>query len=450
MYPPSPSSIFSITSRLSSSSSLRMAQKDILMPALSSTMKEGKIVSWNKKIGDKISSGEVLLVVESDKADMDVESFEDGYLAAIYTQAGQSAKVGAVVASLVEKKDDLGKVSAPGAAAAASPPPAPAASSLSSSSQAAAATPPTTTTSAPAFQQLLMPALSSTMKEGKIVSWSKKIGDKINSGDMVLVVESDKADMDVESYEDGFLAAILVNNGQAAPVGAPVAYLAKTKEEIPAIQDFVKSGGKVSSSPSSPAAAASSSSSSASTSSTAPPASSTTSTIVNDGRVAASGYAKQQAKDQGIDLRTVTPSRSDQYITTKDLSTGSSSGGSSDQYQPSSPDVINATPMARKLAQENNLDLNKIIGTGNFNRVTSDDVLKAAGKYVPKVIPSPPPAQAAAAAATAAASGDSKAKGFGAATAGFGDSLVDMTGMQKAVVKNMEASLSVPVFRVSR
>ena len=60
-------------------------QKNINMPALSSTMKEGKIVSWNKKIGDKVSSGDVLLVVESDKADMDVESFEDGFLAAIYT-----------------------------------------------------------------------------------------------------------------------------------------------------------------------------------------------------------------------------------------------------------------------------------------------------------------------------------------------------------------------------
>jgi pyruvate dehydrogenase E2 component (dihydrolipoamide acetyltransferase) len=64
--------------------------------------------------------------------------------------------------------------------------------------------------SAPQFEQVTMPALSSTMTEGKVVSWSKKIGDKITSGDMVLIVESDKADMDVESYEEGFLAAILV------------------------------------------------------------------------------------------------------------------------------------------------------------------------------------------------------------------------------------------------
>ena len=59
------------------------------MPALSSTMKEGKIVSWSKKVGDKVSAGDVLLVVESDKADMDVESFEDGYLAAINTKEGE-------------------------------------------------------------------------------------------------------------------------------------------------------------------------------------------------------------------------------------------------------------------------------------------------------------------------------------------------------------------------
>ena len=70
-----------------------MATHDIFMPALSSTMTEGKIVEWLKKPGDKVERGESVLVVESDKADMDVESFQDGFLASIVMPAGSSAPV---------------------------------------------------------------------------------------------------------------------------------------------------------------------------------------------------------------------------------------------------------------------------------------------------------------------------------------------------------------------
>lgn len=74
-------------------------------------MTEGKIVSWSKKVGDKVSAGDVLLIVESDKADMDVESFEDGFLAAILTPEGGSAAVGSPVAIIVDKKEDINNVS---------------------------------------------------------------------------------------------------------------------------------------------------------------------------------------------------------------------------------------------------------------------------------------------------------------------------------------------------
>jgi len=71
---------------------------DIFMPALSSTMTEGKIVSWVKSPGDKVAKGETVLVVESDKADMDVESFYEGYLATILVEAGSEAPVGSAIA----------------------------------------------------------------------------------------------------------------------------------------------------------------------------------------------------------------------------------------------------------------------------------------------------------------------------------------------------------------
>ncbi|XP_027365768.1 dihydrolipoyllysine-residue acetyltransferase component 4 of pyruvate dehydrogenase complex, chloroplastic-like [Abrus precatorius] len=82
------------------------------------------------------------------------------------------------------------------------------------------------------IREIFMPALSSTMTEGKIVSWIKSEGDTLSKGDSVVVVESDKADMDVETFYDGILAAIVVSEGQTAPVGAPIGLLAETPEEV--------------------------------------------------------------------------------------------------------------------------------------------------------------------------------------------------------------------------
>ncbi|KAJ6903006.1 Biotin-lipoyl domain-containing protein [Populus alba x Populus x berolinensis] len=82
------------------------------------------------------------------------------------------------------------------------------------------------------IREIFMPALSSTMTEGKIVSWIKSEGDLLSKGESVVVVESDKADMDVETFYDGILAAIVVPEGETAPVGAPIGLLAETEEEI--------------------------------------------------------------------------------------------------------------------------------------------------------------------------------------------------------------------------
>lgn len=77
-----------------------------------------------------------------------------------------------------------------------------------------------------------MPALSSTMTEGKVVQWVKGEGDKVSKGETIVVVESDKADMDVESFEDGYLGSIVIDEGGVANVGSPIAYIAETEGEI--------------------------------------------------------------------------------------------------------------------------------------------------------------------------------------------------------------------------
>jgi pyruvate dehydrogenase E2 component (dihydrolipoamide acetyltransferase) len=412
------------------------------MPALSSTMKEGKIVAWNKKIGDKINSGDVLLVVESDKADMDVESFEEGYLAAIYTPEGGSALVGAPVAVLVANKEDIAKVgAASGTSSQLSNDPSTSAPASSTTAAVAVTTAPSG--GAPQFDSITMPALSSTMKEGKIVAWNKKVGDKISSGDMVLVVESDKADMDVESFEEGYLASIAVKDGEIAAVGAPVGYLAKTAADIPKVQAYLSGGGV-------PAAATAAIADAPAASIVSAPATPAVAAVVNSGRISASGYAQVMAKQEGIDLRAVTPSRPDQYIVAKDLV---GVPGSPVEHVPAAGS-INASPTARKLASENNLDVTKIKGTGNFGRVMPEDVLRAAGKYVPPSVVATPTAAAVVPTAIVSPPAAAKVasdKTTGAATASTVlDGVVAMDGMQKAVAKNMEKTMGVPVFRVSR
>ena len=157
----------------------------------------GCLVFRTKGVGDKVSAGDIIMVVESDKADMDVESFEDGYIAAILVDDGETAAVGSTVAILVPNEADIANVVVGGDAPAAAEP---AAASPAEAAPAAGADLPDG--AAPVF----MPALSSTMTEGKIVQWTKSEGDKISAGDILMVVESDKADMDVESFEEGSVA----------------------------------------------------------------------------------------------------------------------------------------------------------------------------------------------------------------------------------------------------
>ncbi|OIT01660.1 PREDICTED: dihydrolipoyllysine-residue acetyltransferase component 4 of pyruvate dehydrogenase complex, chloroplastic-like [Nicotiana attenuata] len=226
------------------------------------------------------------------------------------------------------------------------------------------------------IREIFMPALSSTMTEGKIVSWTKSEGDVLSKGESVVVVESDKADMDVETFYGGILAAIVVNDGETAPVGAPIGLLAETEDEIAEAKIRAKGQSKLETSP-----AATTTTDAAAPPSPPPPL---------DGP----------------------------------------------------PIKIVATPYAKKLTKQHEIDINKVTGTGAFGRITPEDVEKAAG-ITPKSIPS---ATAVAAPIPAAAA---PAKAYPTSFPDIpGSTVVPFTTMQIAVSKNMMESLSVPTFRV--
>ncbi len=243
-----------------------------------------------------------------------------------------------------------------------------------------------------------MPALSSTMTEGKIVEWLKKPGDKVERGESVLVVESDKADMDVESFNEGFLAAVLMPAGGTAPVGETIGLIVETEAEI------AEAAAKA---PASPAAAASPNPAPAAAAAPAAPA-----------PVAAPPTPAPVAPAAPV------------------VAPASTASGR-----------VVASPRAKKLASQLGVDLNALRGSGPHGRIQAEDVLSATGQpiTVPRV------AEGAGPAVVVASGGNGAAA---AAPAPVGDAFgrpgesVSFNTLQGAVNRNMVASLAVPCFRV--
>lgn len=231
-----------------------------------------------------------------------------------------------------------------------------------------------------------MPALSSTMTEGKIVSWIKSEGDKLSKGESVVVVESDKADMDVETFHDGFLAAIMVEEGGVAPVGSAIALLAETEDEIALARSKANTNN------------------STSTASAPDPA------VVT------------------VSSATTTVTKEEKFVGPK---TPVAVAASAVHPASEGGKRIVASPYAKKLAKELKMELAGIVGSGPMGRIVAKDV-EAAAVAAAEVVP----AAALNTATTAAAPGIELG------------TVVPFTTMQAAVSRNMVESLAVPTFRI--
>lgn len=95
----------------------------------------------------------------------------------------------------------------------------------------------------PAHRIISMPALSPTMTQGNLASWKKKIGDEIKVGESIALIETDKATMDLESQEEGYLAKILVPDGtNDVSINVPIAVIVENKQDVPQMKDFSPEG----------------------------------------------------------------------------------------------------------------------------------------------------------------------------------------------------------------
>ena len=360
----------------------------IRMPLLSDTMTEGKIISWNKKVGDKVKADDVLADVETDKATMEVNGYVDGTLLYIGVPAGEAAKINQIIAIVGKEGEDYkslldedASVTKPAEAKNEQP---------ATNNEQPETAQPKTENAKPQTQQVSLPAgtkeirmplLSDTMTEGKIVSWNKKVGDFVKADDVLADVETDKATMEVVGYEEGTLLYVGVEAGNAAKINEIIAIVGKAGTDVSAYVAAEKAGGNAA--------------------------------LTTNAEAAAATDEQPEATNQ------------QQETTNEKPETNNTEGR------------IKASPLAKKLAADKGIDISKVNGSGDGGRVTKKDV----DGYVPAAAATPTAAKTPTAAATPAA----VLNPAGGSSEGHTD--VPLTQMRKVIARRLgESMFSAPHF----
>ena len=293
----------------------------ITMPRLSDTMTEGVVAKWLKKVGDKVEEGDILAEIETDKATMEFESFHEGTLLYIGLKEGETAKVDSVIAIIGNEGEDFSDLIKTSGAAT---------KEEKTEAEAASEEKPAETSGKTkefikpeGIEIITMPRLSDTMTEGTVAAWLKKVGDTVKEGDILAEIESDKATMEFESFYEGTLLYIGVKEGESAKVDSILAIIGKEGTDV---------SGLIESFNSAPAATSAKAESTSETKET--PAEKTTT---------ASAPTQPAAKPQPVVTR-----------------------------KPN--ERIFVSPLARKLAEEKNINLSQVQGSGEGGRIIKRDI----------------------------------------------------------------------------
>ncbi len=292
------------------------------MPKMSDTMEEGVIASWLKKEGDQVSSGDILAEVETDKATMELESYEDGTLLYVGVKEKDAVPVDGVIAIIGEKGEDISSllkdVNQGNSSTSTKADPVVEVAETGSSV-------PVDTSNINATV-IRMPKMSDTMEEGVIASWLKKVGDDVVSGDILAEVETDKATMELESYDDGKLLYTAVEEGKGVAVDGIIAIIGEDGADFEAL---LKAESTPVEEPQSIQEEKVQEPDTVPVQTTASPAEATTPRLSTNGRIKASPLAKKLAEEKGIDLNTVQGSGDGGRIIKRDI----------ENYQPSAQPV---------------------------------------------------------------------------------------------------------------
>ncbi|WP_298530611.1 pyruvate dehydrogenase complex dihydrolipoamide acetyltransferase [uncultured Algibacter sp.] len=286
------------------------------MPRLSDTMEEGTVAAWLKKVGDKIEEGDILAEIETDKATMEFESFNEGTLLHIGVQEGETTKVDELLAIIGDDGEDISGILSGGGSSA----PAEAEETKAEVTETVEAD----NSSSEAVELpegvivVTMPRLSDTMEEGTVATWLKKVGDVVEEGDILAEIETDKATMEFESFQSGTLLEIGLQEGESAKVDELLAIIGPAGTDI--------SGVSANFSSSTPAKKEEASKVEAKkeTPKAAPVVASKTSApaptpVTANGRVYVSPLAKKLAEEKGINLIKVQGSGENGRIIKRDI-----------------------------------------------------------------------------------------------------------------------------------
>lgn len=305
----------------------------IRMPKMSDTMTEGVIAKWHKKVGDPIKSGDLVAEIETDKATMDFESFQEGTLLHIGAQEGQTAPVDSVIAVIGAPGEDFqsllsGQASPAGAVPkdveepkenAAAPKEVAVTNENVSEAKAVEEAPKSNnvpleksrSTDPSEANVIRMPLLSDTMTEGVIAEWHKKVGDKVKSDDALADVETDKATMEVVGYVDGTLLYIGVEKGKAAKVNDIIAIVGKEGTDVSSL-------------------------------------------LANESSAAPSPEQPKKEETNGASVAVDVAKK--------------------ESAQPQDDSRVKASPLARKIAKEKGINLNEVKGSAEGGRIVKKDV----------------------------------------------------------------------------
>lgn len=301
----------------------------INMPRLSDTMEEGTVASWLKKVGDKIEEGDILAEIETDKATMEFESFNEGTLLHIGIQEGETAKVDTLLAIIGDKDEDISDLLNGNASEAKDENTSEASSEddTSGSDESEQNTSKEESSSSNDTQELpegvtvvAMPRLSDTMEEGTVATWLKKVGDDVEEGDILAEIETDKATMEFESFQSGTLLHIGLNEGESAKVDALLAIIGPAGTDVSGIAKNFKSGGS-------------------------------------------SSEAKKEEAPKKVDK----PAESPKVETKKESAPAVSA-------TPSKNGRIFVSPLAKKMAEEKGISLAQVKGSGENGRIVKRDI----------------------------------------------------------------------------
>ncbi len=343
------------------------------MPRLSDTMEEGTVAAWLKNVGDKIEEGDILAEIETDKATMEFESFNEGTLLHKGVAEGDTAPVDVLLAIIGEEGEDISDLlNGSGGITDTS-------NEASSSNQQVDDRASVATLEASSDAKVVpegvevvkMPRLSDTMEEGTVAAWLKNVGDSVEEGDILAEIETDKATMEFESFYAGTLLYIGIQEGESSPVDEVLAIIGPEGTDVEPILKSASSSSSISD-------VKPKSNSSASIELVEPKektvenvnTSSNETKVPADGkRIFASPLAKKIAKERGLSLQDIKGSGEHGRIVKKDI----------ENYKAPAPVEIEV----KEVSENNSLNtglINLPVGTEGQHEVKNSQMRKVIAK----------------------------------------------------------------------